>query len=110
MPMCDLRAFDIVECVDDTPVLKESQTMPEAGHLYRIRSVRKIGNGYSVRLLELTPDCHLGGPCSCGHCGWDSGRFRLTHRPDKLAKFREMLNVKEAVRPVELKPDLVPDR
>jgi len=85
--MCDLRALDVVECIDDTPVLKQSAVMPKAGHLYRVQSVRRVGDGFSVRLFELSPKCHLGGPCNCGNCGWDSGRFRLAHRreEDKLS-------------------------
>ena len=94
--MCELKAFDIVECVDDTPVQTQSRTMPVAGLLYRVQSVRRVGDGYSIRLSELTPDCYRGGPCSCGSCGWDSGRFRLAHRPgDKLALFHEMLHTNE---------------
>lgn len=94
--MCEFKAFDIVECIDDRPVHRQSRTMPAAGHLYRIQAVRRVGDGYSVRLLELTPDCYRGGPCSCGSCGWDSGRFRLAYRPgDKLALFHEMLRGSE---------------
>ena len=90
--MCDLKAFELVECVDDIPVLKQSKTMPEAGRQYHVASVKRIGDGYSVRLLELTPDCHVGGPCACGDCGWDSGRFRrILRQNDRLAKLRAML-------------------
>lgn len=93
--MCHLQAFDIVECIDDSPVLKQSRTMPDMGRLYRVESVRPVGDGYSVRLLELTPDCYAGGSCACGSCGWDSGRFRLIHRPDRLALFHAMLENRE---------------
>lgn len=94
--MCELKAFDLVECVDDTPVLKQSRTMPAAGQLYHVASVKRVGDGYSVRLLELTPDCYIGGPCACGNCGWDSSRFRLAHRPDdELAVFHDMLDTIE---------------
>jgi hypothetical protein len=90
--MCDLKPFEIVECVDDTPVLKQSKTMPGAGRLYHVASVKRVGDGYSVRLLELAPDCYMGGSCICGNCGWDSGRFRRHHRPDdQLAIFQAML-------------------
>lgn len=94
--MCNLRAFDIVECIDDTPVLKQSRTMPELRRLYRVASIRRAGDGYSIRLLELTPDCYAGGTCGCGNCGWDSSRFRLVHRIDKLAAFRAMLDMSNA--------------
>ncbi len=92
--MCGLRAFDLVECIDDTPVLKTSRTMPGLGQHYRIESIKRVGNGYSVRLMELKPDCHLGGTCLCGHCGWDSSRFRLVRRLGeyRLATFHEMLD------------------
>jgi hypothetical protein len=95
--MCDLRALDVVECIDDTPVLKQSAVMPKAGHLYRVQSVRRVGDGFSVRLFELSPKCHLGGPCNCGNCGWDSGRFRLAHRreEDKLSILRAFLSKME---------------
>jgi hypothetical protein len=91
--MCDLKPLDIVECIDDSPILKQSTTMPQAGRLYRVQSVRRVGDGFSVRLLELTSECHLGGPCHCGSCGWDSGRFRrVAHQSeDRLAVFRELL-------------------
>ena len=103
--MCDLRALDVVECIDDTPVLKQSAIMPKAGHLYRIQSVRRVGYGFSVRLFELTPECHLGGPCNCGNCGWDSGRFRLAQRreEDKLSVLRALL------KKMETPPVVVPE-
>ncbi len=91
--MFDLRAFDLVECIDDTPVLTISRTMPGLGQHYRVESIRRVGDGHSVRLIELTPDCYMGGTCLCGHCGWDSSRFRLVRKlgDDRLATFHEML-------------------
>jgi hypothetical protein len=91
--MCEFQATDIVECIDDTPVHKQSRTMPQCGRLYRVHSVRHSGDGYSIRLRELTPECYRGGPCCCGNCGWDSGRFRLVDRPTggRLALFHSML-------------------
>jgi hypothetical protein len=79
--MCDFTTGDIVECVDDRPVRAESQVMPDLDVLYTITSIRPVDDGHSVRLKELTPSCYLGGPCACGHCGWDSGRFRKVYRP-----------------------------
>jgi hypothetical protein len=73
---------DIVECIDDTPSRPESQVMPVLGGLYTIISIRPVEDGHSVRLKELTPSCRLGGPCACGDCGWDAGRFRRVYRPD----------------------------
>ncbi len=69
--------------------------MPELGQLYTVESIRNVAGGYSVRLNELTPDCYQGGSCTCGNCGWDSGRFRRVYRPDdeKLASLRELLDV-----------------
>jgi hypothetical protein len=92
--MCELRALDVVECVDDIPVQKESTIMPRRGTHYRVQSVRGVGDGYSVRLMELTPECHSGGPCNRGNCGWDSSRFRRVSRSDQqaLALLRAMLN------------------
>lgn len=101
--MWEFQAFDIVECIDEKPVHSRSKAMPQIGHLYRVQSVRKVGDGHSIRLLELTPECHAGGPCNCGNCGWDSGRFRLVHRPadDKLRAFREMLEWAPATEALE---------
>ncbi len=79
--MSDLSTGDIVECIDDTPSRPESQIMPDLGALYTITSIRPVGDGASVRLKELTPSCHQGGPCACGNCGWDAGRFRKVYRP-----------------------------
>jgi hypothetical protein len=79
--LSDLVAGDIVECVDDRPRRPESQVMPVLGGLYTISGVRPVEDGHSVRLKELQPTCHLGGPCACGACGWDAGRFRKIHRP-----------------------------
>src|SRR5436309_4993728 len=91
--MCDLQALDVVECIDDSPVLKQSTVMPEAGRFYRVQSVRRVGDGFSIRLFELTPGCHRGGPCNCGNCGWDSRRFRRVARQhqDRLAVFRSIV-------------------
>lgn len=103
--MCDLQALDVVECIDATPVLKQSKTMPQLGRLYRVQSVRKIGDGYSVRLFDVTPECHLGGPCNCGNCGWDSRRFRRVQGPekDRLTVLRVLLSSSKTA------PDLVPE-
>lgn len=91
--MCDLRAGDLVECVDADPVHVRSKRMPELGQVYRIETARRVGDGYSVRLVEIAPECHRGGPCSCNNCGWDSGRFRRWGRlkSDRLGLFRAML-------------------
>lgn len=56
--------------------------MPDLGRLYTVASMRPVGEGISVRLRELTPTCHSGGPCGCGGCGWDAGRFRKIYRPN----------------------------
>lgn len=79
--MCDFITGDIVECVDDRPNRSESRVMPDLGGLYTVAGVRPVGEGLSVRLKELTPTCHAGGPCACGGCGWDAGRFRKIYRP-----------------------------
>ena len=79
--MRDFITGDIVECVDDRPRRPESEVMPDLGGLYTIDSIRPVGDGLSVRLRELTPTCHVGGPCACGGCGWDAGRFRKIYRP-----------------------------
>ena len=93
--MCHLQASDFVECIDNKPLYKASVTMPELGRMYRVESVRCAGDGFSVRLIELTPECYKGGTCDCGDCGWDAGRFRRVYRPDdeKLEQFRELLDV-----------------
>ncbi len=80
--MFDLVRGDIVECIDDTPNRPESQVMPILGGLYTVTSIRPCEDGQSIRLKELTPSCHLGGPCGCGDCGWDGRRFRKVYRPD----------------------------
>jgi hypothetical protein len=80
--VCDLIAGDIVECVDDRPGRPESRVMPDLGGLYTITGVRPVGEGHSVRLKELAPSCHSGGPCACGNCGWDAARFRKVYRPN----------------------------
>jgi hypothetical protein len=97
--MCHVQVSDLVECIDNTPIHKQSKTMPELGQVYRVDSVRLAGDGYSVRLVELTPDCYKGGGCTCGHCGWDAARFRKIYRPDdnKLAVFRAMLDAPAAL-------------
>ena len=79
--VCDFTTGDIVECVDDRPTRPESRVMPDLGGLYTVDSVRPVGAGTSVRLKELTPTCHAGGPCRCGCCGWDAARFRKVYRP-----------------------------
>lgn len=93
--MCQLRASDFVECVDNKPIHKQTKTMPELGRLYTIESVRSVSGGFSVRLNELTPDCYKGGSCTCGNCGWDASRFRKVYRPEewKLASLRALLDV-----------------
>ena len=87
--MSDFATGDIVECVDDTPSRPQSQIMPVLDRLYTVTSLRPVGDGGSVRLKELTPNCHLGGLCACGGCGWDAGRFRKVYRPnpDLFARF-----------------------
>lgn len=79
--MSDIRSGDYVECIDDVPYRPESKVMPALGGLYTVASVRAIDGAGSVRLKELTPSCHRGGPCGCGECGWDAGRFRKVYRP-----------------------------
>ena len=76
--------------------------MPKLNQVYTVESVRRVGDGYSVRLVELTPECYLGGPCRCGSCGWDAERFRRVYRPDdeKLDVFRAMLKVRPDLEPV----------
>lgn len=98
--MSQLRPGDLVECVNNSPVLKQSRTMPELDRLYTVELVRRSGDGDSVRLVELTPDCHRGGSCRCGTCGWDGRRFRLIYRPhpNKLAMFTELLRRSERPR------------
>ena len=71
--------------------------MPELRRYYTVESVRPVADGYSVRLNELAPDCHKGGACACGQCGWDSGRFRKVYRPtpSKIAALTALLDVPE---------------
>ena len=83
--MCDFRCSDILECIDDAPLRAESRVMPRCGQLYTVAALRRVGDGYSVRLKEITPTCHLGGPCGCGECGWDAARFRKVYRPTGAA-------------------------
>ena len=73
--------------------------MPELGRFYSVASVRPVGGGYSVRLNELAPDCRRGGVCTCGKCGWDSGRFRRIYRPspEKIAALTALLEAPELV-------------
>ena len=80
--MSDIATGDLVKCIDDTPSRPESQIMPDLESLYVVASIRPAGDGFSVRLRELTPSCHLGGVCACGDCGWDAGRFRKVYRPN----------------------------
>lgn len=80
--MTDITAGDIVKCIDDTPSRPESQIMPDLDMLYVVASIRSVGDGHSVRLRELRPNCHLGGVCACGQCGWDARRFRRVYRPN----------------------------
>jgi len=96
--MCDLKANDRVECIDNRPAHRSSLVMPELGRLYTVKSVRWADGGYSVRLHELCPECHRGGACRCGKCGWDAARFRRVYRPSrrKLAIFTKMLRDAEA--------------
>lgn len=70
----------------------ETRVIPQLGQLYIVSCVRCVGDGYSVRLKELTPTCYLGGPCRCGECGWDAGRFRKVYRPND-ATLRTMLKL-----------------
>jgi hypothetical protein len=81
--MLNFRRGDIVECIDAAPVRTESQVMPSEGQLYVVATVAPAGDGHSVRLQNLTPTCYLGGPCGCGHCGWDAARFRKVYRPKR---------------------------
>ncbi len=81
--MARLNVFDHVECIDGTPDLAQSKVMPKQGEVYRVASVRGVDDLYSVRLFELTPECHIGGPCRCGDCGWDARRFRKVDAPAK---------------------------
>lgn len=80
--LSEIAAGDIVECIDDRPSHAASLVMPRWGGLYTVTSIRPADDGFSVRLKELTPSCHLGGPCGCGHCGWDAARFRRIYRPN----------------------------
>lgn len=91
--MSHLRASDVVKCIDDTPLHQQSTTMPSLDRTYTVESVRPVGDGFSVRLVELTPDCWQGGPCACGACGWDASRFRRVRpiRTEQLDVFRAML-------------------
>ena len=97
--MCDLKASDFVECIDDKPAGRKRRTMPELGRYYTIESVRPAADGYSVRLNELAPDCRKGGACACGKCGWDSSRFRRIYRPspEKIAVLTALLDVPDLV-------------
>jgi len=79
--MADFKPSDIVECIDDTRRCAETRVMPQLGQLYTITKVRAVGDGQSVRVRELIPTCYMGGPCDCGECGWDAGRFRKVYRP-----------------------------
>lgn len=91
--MSHLRAGDVVKCINNTPLLRRSTTMPALDRTYTIESIRAVDGGFSVRLVELAPDCWQGGPCRCGACGWDAMRFRRVPRVDqgRLDVFRAML-------------------
>lgn len=92
--MIDYKPGDLVECIDDRPTLRTSQIMPELGRVYTVEQIRAVGDGYSVRLVELTPTCHEGDICGCGHCGWDARRFRkvLRRHDDAMAVLRALLD------------------
>lgn len=94
--MCELKANDLVECIDDDPTHLNSLNMPERGRRYTVASIRPAGDGHSVRLAGLVPECRRGGPCDCGECGWDARRFRRIYRPKaaNLDVFRRMLEQK----------------
>jgi hypothetical protein len=90
VPLCEFLQGDLVECIDDAPNRAESKVMPVYGGLYTVANVRPFADGFSVRLKELTPSCYGGGPCRCGDCGWDAGRFRKVYRPkdDLIARLK----------------------
>jgi hypothetical protein len=93
LKMLDLMPGDYVECIDNRPIFSISEIMPDTDRLYTVEDVRLIAGGYSLRLNELAPSCHMGGTCTCGDCGWDARRFRRVYRPDSrhLEPFRAML-------------------
>jgi hypothetical protein len=95
--MCDLKAGDFVECIDNKPAGRKRRTMPELGRFYTIESMRPAADGFSVRLNEVVPDCRRGGACACGRCGWDSSRFRRIYRPspEKIAALTALLDAPE---------------
>jgi hypothetical protein len=97
--MSHLKVSDVVKCIDNTPLHRQSTTMPSLDRTYTVESVRAVDGGFSVRLVELTPDCWQGGPCACGACGWDARRFRRVRpvRDEQLAVFRAMLDNREAL-------------
>lgn len=86
--MSRFQSADVVECIDDTPVHLETRVMPRLGERYTVTRTRAVGDGWSVRLLELHPTCHLGGPCRCGDCGWDSSRFRKCEPLEETERVR----------------------
>lgn len=94
--MSRFQSADVVECIDDTPVHPESRIMPRMGERYTVTRTRQVGDGWSVRLLEIHPTCHAGGPCRCGDCGWDSSRFRKCE-PDEAIERTAAKSVPEPV-------------
>ena len=92
--MIDYKAGDLVECIDDRPIRENSTIMPVLGHAYTVEKIRAVGDGYSVRLVELIPACHEGDLCGCGQCGWDARRFRKIPRrhEDSMAILRALLD------------------
>lgn len=96
--MSRFQSADVVECIDDVPVRPETRVMPRRGERYTVTRTRAIGDGWSVRLLELQPTCHLGGPCRCGECGWDSSRFRKI-MPDETVERSVTRRIAEPVSP-----------
>ena len=93
--MFDFEALDIVECIDDEPLRPDSRIMPRKGKLYTVDAVRPVAGRHSVRLIELAPECSLGGPCECGDCGWDARRFRRVFRP-RHPTLRSLLKTRPA--------------
>jgi hypothetical protein len=86
--MSRFQSADVVECIDDIPVRPETRVMPRLGQRYTVTRTRQVGDGHSVRLLELHPTCHLGGPCRCGECGWDASRFRKCEPLEEQSRAR----------------------
>ena len=105
--MCNLKTADKVVCINNTPTLTRSGAMPELETVYTVESVRQVGLGFSIRLVELAPECHAGGSCRCGECGWDSLRFRKAVRRggSKLAIFHALLESTRPARPLGQQED-----